>query len=736
MELKEDWLFKWDKNDEGLNSEWWKDNYPRNGWEKVTLPRVWNMDSINFSPKTPIGVGWFYKKVQIPDKWSGEISLLFLSVMYSTDIWINGKFMLSHNGGFTPFFVKIPSDITDTSKTFEIVLRVDNRLSNQTIPSLKHGWNTYGGICREVFLISQPESRIEDLKVQTFLEDKNRAILKIKGKLKKFEQKNKNAIFASISLEEKVIVSKELTLVSINDEDAEFNEELSVDSPHLWSPEDPFMYKLNFHSKEKILISMPLGIREIRINGEKFFLNGKEYWLQGFGLHEDIKSSGPIIPPDFLENEIRKIKEFGANHIRTGHYPHHPRTYLLCDKIGLLAFVELPAWQLDRTWAGSQTCWEEWGRPQLVEMLKFYGNFTSIISWSASNEMGGAHEFNKRAIAFLVETDSSRIATAVVDSNYHPEIYAYLPFAGRNLHYGLYHSKRIYDGLRRGLTENLKYSEKANIPLWISELGGKAWRGRFNSNYKTDQRDNEFYADKNLRFGFQYCAVSSEVVCGISIWTWTDFYQSGGSICNHGIFDIERRPKLVAYTTKNLMTGNIRLFICEDDSSCESGGTFSAKLYIFNPNKVQIPSGLKVRWIILKNQQILSEGAIPVNSFLSRSEEVGKVNWDIPEDARGFFSLWAELIDQNNNQIYCNSVHFGTTEDESPGVLFLNPNTSEKNDICAYAVFDWMKIPIYNNPGLIIPLSEGNYKFKILSKGKETMLSANIQSANITTINF
>ncbi|HRU02237.1 MAG TPA: hypothetical protein P5239_11100, partial [Victivallales bacterium] len=83
-----------------------------------------------------------------------------------------------------------------------------------------------------------------------------------------------------------------------------------------------------------------------------------------------------------------------------------------------------------------------------------------------------------------------------------------------------------------------------------------------------------------------------------------------------------------------------------------------------------------------------------------------------------------------------NSVHFGTTEDESPGVLFLNPNTSEKNDICAYAVFDWMKIPIYNNPGLIIPLSEGNYKFKILSKGKETMLSANIQSANITTINF
>lgn len=153
--LDQDWLFRWDEKNNGMNEKWWSNDFPKNDWKKIILPAVWDQNPGNFSPKTKIGIGWFCKKLIIPESWRGDISILFLSVMYSADIWLNGEYVLKHNGGFTPFFVNIKSDkIKAQDRSVELVLRVDNTLSNQTIPSSKHGWNTYGGICREVYLIN------------------------------------------------------------------------------------------------------------------------------------------------------------------------------------------------------------------------------------------------------------------------------------------------------------------------------------------------------------------------------------------------------------------------------------------------------------------------------------------------------------------------------------------------------------------------------------------------------
>lgn len=737
--LDQDWLFRWDEKNNGMNEKWWSNDFSKNDWKKIILPAVWDQNPGNFSPKTKTGIGWFCKKLIIPESWRGDISILFLSVMYSADIWLNGEYVLKHNGGFTPFFVNIKSDkIKAQDRSVELVLRVDNTLSNQTIPSSKHGWNTYGGICREVYLINQPKFRIEDLKIQTTIKGNNKAALKISGTLKGFKQEDDLAIFAKIKSGEEYVSQLELQISEENNGNHTFETNATLNSPRLWSPEDPFLYTLEFYSGTNSIFSIPIGVREIKIDGQRFLLNGKEYWLQGFGQHEDMKNSGPIIDSEFLETEIRRMKNFGANHIRTGHYPHHPKTYAICDSMGLLAFAEIPAWQIDRKWANTQEAWDEWGAPQLKEMIDFYRHFPSIVSWSASNEMGGAYSFNKRGVEYISQLDETRIPTVVVDATYYPEIYEIIPFAGRNLHYGLYHSKRVYDGLRKGLPENIGYSQKFGIPLWISELGGKAWRGRYNSSYASDLRDTEFYADKNLRFAFQYSSTFSDAVCGISIWTWSDFYERRGSICCHGIFDIERNPKIMSYSARNIFYGKLRLYICEDDSTCQSGGDFSAQFHLFNPERLRIPNGLKVRWLILKNQKILTERNfnIPEADEFERSIKLDKISWKIPPDSSGFFSLWAELLAPDNSQLYCNWVHFGTSEEDSPGILHFKPSMSEKkNEIYAYALFDWMKIPVYDNLGLIIPLSPGKYKFKILKNKSESEYFVNIEAGKESIVN-
>ncbi len=733
--LAEGWLFRWDERDEGLSGEWWKKSSPRAGWKPISVPGVWDQPPGKVNPGTKEGIGWFARKINVPAGWEGDATILFLSAMYSSDIWIDGRYVLNHKGGFTPFMLNL-GDASNLagSDGLEIVLRVDNRLSEETIPSVKLGWNSYGGLTREVYLLCQPKSRIEKIRTQTTLSGDGDASIDISGEIAFGSPTPENSMIgATLKSGDETMARCEIKPSRGADGKHSFRTRMQLKSPRLWSTEDPFLHQLEISGSDGRMLSMPLGIREIRLEGRKFLLNGNEHWLQGFGQHEDIKDGGPCIQADFLEAELRRMKEFGANHIRTGHYPHHPRTYAVCDRIGLMAFAEIPAWQINPSWANSSNAWDEWTRPQLDDMIRFYGNFSSIVCWSAANEMGGAAEYNRRAIEFISKTDPSRIPTVVVDSNYHPNVFDQVPFAGRNLHYGLYHSKRVYDGLRKGLADNLRHADKRGIPLWVAELGGKAWRGRFAGAYNDERRDNEFHSDKNTRFGFQHCATSSESVCGISVWTWSDFHSRGGGVCNHGIFDISREPKLVSYTVRNLMEGKLRIFLCEDDSTCTPGSVFRAKAHLFNPDRISPGGAMKLRWLIQKGVSTLAEGEMPVPGSSLRSSELGEISWKIPSDADGFHSLWAELLDENGRQLHCNAVHFGAGKVESPGVISLSVE-ADGSSIAAHADFGWMKIPVYKNPGLIIPLSQGDYEFTVVLDGKSKRTTASVKAGQGTMI--
>ncbi len=736
INLADGWLYAWDEKDKGMDERWYSSDFKRDAWKNLTIPSVWDMPPGKVPLKIARGVAWFSHKLRLPVNWNGEPVLVFLGAMFFSDIWLDGEYLGSHRGAYTPFSFSL-EDKLKPGEEKELVIRIDNRLSNRSIPDKNLGWNAYGGLTREVFLISKPYFRVEDLRTVTKLKSDGTAHLRISGivvnRSKKIIEKE---LTVDLNANSKNCAHAELKFSLQAGNFEPFKLDFEITNARLWSPEFPFLHSLEmrWRGDSEPHILLPIGLREIKINGPDFLVNGKRLWLQGFGRHEDLKDFGPCIPLKWNESELERIKAFGANHLRTGHYPQHPSTYAVCDKIGMLVFVEIPAWQLDRAWAQTEQAWDDWEKPQITEMIQWYGNFSSIISWGAANEMGETVEYNKRSIAYISANDPTRIPMIVVASTCNPDLYKLLPMAGRNLHYGWYHSKRVYDGLRNGLAANLKYAEEVDIPIWVAELGAQGKSAAFTGGYNDELRGSETYLDKVVRFGFQYCAVTSERVSGIGVWTWSDFVRNG-TINTHGIFGFARENKMVAYTIRNLFFGDLRLFLCEDDSSCQPGGLFHAKSYVFNPKLLELPSGLTIKWRIMHGSKIFSSGKSSVSGIArARAFPVTDISWNIPAELRGLFTLWVELFDANGVRLYTNAVHFGVGEPvEKPGALCLSAVSKDKA-VDASVEFMGVNMTVYADPGFIIPLPAGEYDFTVKRGDESRQIKAQIKAGECLNI--
>ncbi len=655
--------------------------------------------------------------------------------MFITDAWLDGQYLGNNRGGYTPFLFSLDEHLKP-GENAELVVRVDNRLDNQTIPKSGTGWETYGGLTREVFLITRPKCRVEGLKTVTELESPEGPVrLEVSGNIVNNTVEQIDDVLEITLSDGRDTVGETQRIVSLEPGgEKTFDLKLRLSEARLWSPEDPFLHDLTLRwtGTDRPHVNMPVGLREISIDGPHLLLNGERIWLQGFGQHEMVPDHGPCLPPGWHEKELERMKQFGANHYRTGHYPQHPELYRAADRLGILVFTEIPAWQINRSWLETDRAWEEWARPQLKAMIGWYRNFTSVASWGAANETGGVHEYNRRAVEFIEKKDPTRIPMIVLaDTACNMErYYDLLPMGGRNFHYGWYHSRRVY-GARSGLESNLRHARRNDMPIWVAELGGMARTGRFSGGYNDQSRGSETYLDKIVRFGFQYHPTATERVCGIAIWTWSDFVRNS-SVNRHGIFSYNREPKLVTYTVRNLFEGNLRLFLTEDDTTCKAGGNFNTKIFVFNPKLKTLPDELTVKWQIMKGNEKIEEGNLEVPAERDeRSVDIDEVNWNIPEDAKGMYSLWAELRDADGSALHTNSVHFGVEgpDDavERPGALLLTA-MNDGESVEAMAELFGIRMPVYEDPGLYIPLSEGEYEITIYYQDDKKTIATTVEA--------
>ena len=356
-----------------------------NTWKQINLPHTWNaLDATDITPGYRRSASWYKKDLNI-----GEISeglkyiLYFEGVNIESEVYVNGKKVGGHTGGYIGFKI----DITDvvTKGNNEVLVRADNTFNPEVIPSQKSDFFIFGGISRDVWLETMPIEHMSNLKVITPQVSKENAQLLAEVVINNLEQNSNLKIKASLSNPKGETVVSSIFDITENTSKIEFKD---VKNPELWHTSSPSLYTLHielvYGDIVKDKISEKVGFRwfEFKDHGA-FYLNGERLLLRGTHRHEEHAGVGAAMSNEQHREDMALIKEMGANFVRLAHYPQDPEVYKACDELGLLVWDELP-WC--RGGLGNNT-WKANTKTMLKEIITQNFNHPSIILWSLGNEI-------------------------------------------------------------------------------------------------------------------------------------------------------------------------------------------------------------------------------------------------------------------------------------------------------------------------------------------------------------
>jgi len=394
-------------------------------------------------------------------------------------VYLNGKELGTHTGGFTPFDFEVTEKIVDGDNF--VVVEVNNTRHTDGVPALSTDWWNYGGLTGGVALIDVPDSFIENYFVQLAKNSAN----EING----WVQLNGAAAGEKVTVE---IPEAHLTQTAEARPNGRASFHFSADL-QLWSPEKPKLYQVTIKTGTDS-VSENIGFRTIEARGTQIFLNGKPIFLRGISFHDEAPARGRTVSEADSRLLLSSARDLGCNLVRLAHYPHNENTLRLADQMGLLVWAEVPVyWGID--WENPFTL--ENAKSQMRDMIARDQNHAAIILWSLSNEtpvLPARTEFLKNLAAATREMDDTRLITSAMNkpSNVGPgqemlddPLGEFLDVLGLNEYVGWY-SGTIED------LAHLQYSTKWKKPLIVSEFGADALAGA--------------HADAETRFSEEYQA--------------------------------------------------------------------------------------------------------------------------------------------------------------------------------------------------------------------------------------
>jgi beta-glucuronidase len=321
------------------------------------------------------GVLWYQRdfEVQLPPH-----SRTFLHIgaaNYRSHVWVNQKRVCDHEGGYTPFDCEVTAVLHPGSNF--VVIAVDATRLVDGIPSVGIDWFNYGGLTRDVSLVTVPEAFIDDYDVHlvhTPVFDPGNT--ELAGYVHVLDAPAGTAV--TVDVPEAGAKTTALT-------DAQGKATFSVQAKRLvlWSPESPKLYEVNLAAGEDNLTD-DIGFRDIRVAGTRILLNGKAIFLKGANLHAEAPvRGGRAWSQEDADTIFGYLKELHANFVRLAHYPHDERMERTADRDGILVWSEIPNWQhisFDKPEVYRKAVF------MLEEMIRRDRNKTSVILWSVSNE--------------------------------------------------------------------------------------------------------------------------------------------------------------------------------------------------------------------------------------------------------------------------------------------------------------------------------------------------------------
>lgn len=362
-------------------------------WERINLPHTWNAhDPFDEEPGYYRGIGW-YKRSFTLTTLDTQWFLRFEGVNQVAEIFVNGSSIKGHKGGYTAFNVPLSGRLRSGSN--EILVKVDNSHNDEIAP-LKGDFNFYGGIYRDVWLISTSATHFNfseygdlGIFISTPQVSAGSATVNVRADIKSDTSGKKHLNFKLISpqgetvLEYNVRISLEKGLNRINELLPE------VSHPQLWHPDHPQLYQLivsilNNEGKIMDRQQVPVGFRWFKFDADEgFFINDEHLKLMGTNRHQDYEGLGNALSDDRHRNDVQLIKNMGSNFFRTAHYPQDPAVLQASDQLGLLVSMEIP---LDHEITDSKGFYSN-TKFMMQEMIRQNYNHPCIIIWAYMNEM-------------------------------------------------------------------------------------------------------------------------------------------------------------------------------------------------------------------------------------------------------------------------------------------------------------------------------------------------------------
>ncbi len=539
-------------------------------WEKVTIPHTAQIEPLVVNNQWQ-GNCWYQKKFDVEKTENEKVFLYFEGVMHEAWVWINGKLITHHQGGYLPFTVDATDFVQEKNNT--IIVKVNNEDNPQIPPgkTLKTlDFNYYGGIYRNVYLLKTNSVYITDavhanqingggilVHFDKISKEKASGIVKVHIKNETDEPKKiKLGITFSSKNKKTEFTTKEVMIASKTDESIIQNIEIS--NPSLWGIEQPDLYEVvvNVISENNTVDSQIIktGIRKAELKADGFYLNHKKLFINGTNRHQEYPYIGYALSDEANYRDAVKIKNAGFDFVRLSHYPQSEAFLNACDEVGLLVMNCISGWQF----VGDEKFIEN-SYQEIRDFSRRDRNHPSIIFWEVSlNESDIKEPYMKKANEILkAELPYAHVYTAGWIDN--PNYDIYIP--------ARQHGKA---------PDYWNNYEKGNRKIFIAEYGDweyYAQNAGFNqtaySNLKEDERTSRqlrgFGEKRLLQQAFNYqeafnSNLKGKHTIGQANWLMFDYNRGyADDIESSGISDIFRIPKFAHYFYQSQRSPTVKL---------------------------------------------------------------------------------------------------------------------------------------------------------------------------------
>lgn len=378
-------------------------------WETVTVPHDWaifgpfdvNNDLQNVAVKQNletqaslktgrtgglpyVGIGWY--RTTFTSEPGKNTTLVFDGAMSEARVYVNGKEACFWPCGYNSFYCDVTDLVNTNGKSNVLAVRLENRPQSSR-------WYPGAGIYRHVRVVSTEKIHVPvwGTQITTPHIKDDYASVCLRTTILNSDKTLLTVETDIVDSEGNVVASK--TNKGYINHGQPFTQNFTVNSPKLWSPESPVLYKAisKIYSSDTLLdtYTTRFGIRTIEYVADKgFYLNGKHRKFQGVCNHHDLGPLGAAINVSALRHQLKLLKDMGCDAIRTAHNMPAPELVSLCDEMGFMMMLEpFDEWDIAKCENGYHRFFNEWAEKDLVNMLHQYRNNPCVVMWSIGNEV-------------------------------------------------------------------------------------------------------------------------------------------------------------------------------------------------------------------------------------------------------------------------------------------------------------------------------------------------------------